>query len=258
MRRIHLFSLTAIALFVLLSFTQCGDAKDKIITKLLEVQAAAINKECPKIMNKILRLDSCQVSAPKTLKTYYTIISGADLFTLGDEAKKNLIYATQTNQDLKKLCEYEVAFSYAYYKPDGTLVGEITVTPEDYNKPLDESNKSMLSDDINTDEVKLLLEKELSFIKEKLPVAITPEITLVECNLSDKQILYVYETALLNAGNIDTTTVKASYKAEVVGGLKNLPQTVKALEKGYYYKYIYKDTNSKYLFTIDIAIDDLK
>lgn len=246
------------ALFLLFSFTQCGDAKDKIVTKLLEVQAAAINKECPMVINDIIRMDSCQVSASKTLKTYYTILSGGELFRFGDETKNNLIQVTQNNESLKKLREQEVVFVFAYYKTDGSFAGEITLTPEEYNKPLDESNKSILSDNINADEVYLLLEKEISYIKEKLPVAITPEITLVACDLSDKQLLYVYETALLSATDIDTTTVKASYKEEVANGLKKLPQTIKALEKGYIYKYIYKDTDSRYLFTMDISIDDLQ
>lgn len=242
-------------------FSSCKDVKDAAITKLLETQAERINKNCPIQLNAAVRVDSCKVLPKKTLKTYATIlyVNAADFDAKDFErlTKPALVYSIQTSKDLKEARENEIAFIYSYNDDKGKSLGEITIISEDYNKPIDNSNKgdvaSMKDEDINS-----ILEKSISGMQDRLPMSIGNDIDLVDCEVLPGKILkYTYVIKNQSLASTDTTAMKVQSKTASIQMLKNTKEAKDLIDAGVTYLYIYKDKDEKHLCQIDISAKDL-
>ena len=259
MKKLNTLILSAIALVAILTFTQCSDAKDAVVTKILEVQAKAVNSQCPITLNNMMRMDSCVVLPSKTLKSYFTITSGASLFnpkTFEANSKTQLVQAIQANEELKKAREFEVVFIYVYNDPDGKKLGEITITAEDYNKPADELDKTILSDNLTTNDIEQMLEKEVEALQPQLPATISPGMILTECQQAGKSLVYTYKMTEVNVKGFDSTAFKAANTPLIRKNLANTPQVKKGLDAGVTYSYVYRDKDNKYLCLISINKDN--
>ena len=255
----HVILGVAVACAVTFSFTQCGDAKDAVVTKLLEVQAQAVNAQCPIQLNSAMRMDSCQVLPQKTLKFFYTIalVDAADFNAADFErmTKPGLVYNIQTNEELKQAREYEVVFMYVYMDDKGKTLGEISVTAEDYNKPVDESNKGDIAS-ASEEDVENTLKSVVAGMKSRLPMAVADGVDLVECQALGKVLEYTYQIKNQSVAKFDSTAFKTTTKNASVQMLGSNPQVMAMMEKGIVYSYIYKDKNGKYLCRIDINSGD--
>ncbi len=260
MKNSQKLTLSLITILAALTFTQCKDAKDAAITKILEVQANTINKQCPIQLNATVRIDSCKIMEKKTLKTFATMsyVNAKDF--KADEfeslSKPGLVYTIQTAEDLKQARENEVIFIYSYYDDAGKLLGEITISPEDYNKPIDEVNKGDLKSMSDTD-INNTLAKVVSGIKAHLPMIVNGDIDLIDCQSHPGKILeYTYCLKNESIAKFDSITFKKNSKAASLD-LSSTNAEIKAMiDAGVICRYIYKDKNSKYLCSFDISASD--
>ncbi len=252
--------LIPIAVF-LFSFTQCKNSKEEPITKKLEQEAEELNKQCPIQANAAVRIDSCKVIPPKTFKYFMTMLYvNADDFNVADFerlTKPGIVYNIQTAEDLKEARENNVTFIYAYNDNKRKLIGEITVTSEDYNKPIDEVNKgdmaSMSDKDIN-----YLLQNTISGLKDHLPLKVDAYTELIECDVvPEKTLQYIYILKNVSVAQFDSVTFKANQVPAITGALKSASETKEILNAGGTFLYIYKDQYEKYLCQISISSKNL-
>jgi hypothetical protein len=126
------FSIIAVLLLSFV-FIQCKDAKDKVITKFLELQVEQVNKQCPMDIGNGLTMDQCTIEGNKTLKYSFTVADEiAGQLKITDEMKPAVVQAIKNLPELKQFEQFEVSFLYSYYDTNKKLLGEIKVTPEDY------------------------------------------------------------------------------------------------------------------------------
>ncbi|MFT4224113.1 hypothetical protein [Dysgonomonas sp.] len=245
----------------LFSFTQCKDVKEAAITKKLEQEAEKFNKQCPIQANAAVRIDSCKAIPPKTLKYFITMlyVNAADFNVTDFErlTKPGIVYNIQNADDLKEARENNVTFIYAYNDNKRKLIGEITVTSEDYNKPIDEMNKgdmaSMSDEDIN-----YLLQNTISGLKEHLPMQVDEYTELIDCKvLPEKTLQYIYIFKNVSVAQFDSVAFKANQVPAITGTLKNASETKEILNAGGTFLYIYKDRDERYLCQISISSKNL-
>lgn len=251
--------MSVMAIFI--SFTQCKDVKDAAITKFLELEAEKTNKQCPMQINAAVRIDSCKALAPKTLKYFITMlyVNAAD-FNVSDFerlTKPGIVYNIQTTDDLKKARDNDITFVYAYNDDKGKLLGEITVTSIDYNKPIDGANKgdmaSMSDEDLN-----YLLKNTISGLKGHLPMQVDEYTELIDCDvLPEKTLQYIYVFKNVSVAQFDSVAFKADQVPAITETLKNAPETKEILDAGGTFLYIYKDRDEKYLCQINVSSKDL-
>ena len=252
----YLFGLLALSFL----FTQCKDAKDTAVTKLLEAQVKVVNNQCPIQVNASVRIDSAQISDKMTLKTFATVayINAADFNK--DEfvklSKPGLLYNIQTASDLKTARELGVIFVYSYNDDSGKLLGEIKITPDDYNQPIDENQKGDLAS-MAVNDVDNLLQKVVSGIKPHLPMQVDGVTTLTECKaLPDKTLEYIYtiNATKKEMGPDFAKNMEAQLKQIIV----STPETKQMVDAGVTLYYIYNDKNGAEICNIKLKADDIK
>lgn len=245
----------------LFSFIQCKDIKDAAITKLLEQEVEKVNKQCPIQLNSAVRMDSCKVMPQKTLKFFATVlyINSAD-FSPADYERLNkpaIVYGIQTAEDMKQLRENDVTFIYNYNDGNGKFLSEITITSEDYNKPIDETNKGDMAS-MSEKDIDYVLQNSISGLKEHLPLKVDEYTELVDCNvLPEKTLQYIYILKNVSVAQFDSVAFKANQVPIITGALKNASETKEILGAGGTFHYIYKDRDEKYLCQISISSKDM-
>lgn len=252
--------LMPIAIF-LFSFTQCKDIKEAAITKKLEQEVEKLNKQCPIQLNAAVRVDSCKVLPKKTLKFFATIlyINSSDFSTADYERlnKPAIVYGIQTAEDMKELRENEVTFIYSYNDGKGRFISDITVTSEDYNKPIDETKKGNMSSMSNKD-IDYILQNTISGLKEHLPMMVDESTELIDCKvLPQKTLQYIYTLKNISIAQFDSIAFKANQVPVITGALKNVNETKEILDAGGTFHYIYKDRDEKYLCQISVSSKNL-
>lgn len=246
---------------ILLTFAKCKDSKDAVVTKILEVQAENMNKQCPVTISNTIRLDSCKVNAGKILKTYYTIASlDADIFNIENFekiTKPGFILNIQTMPDLDKARESSVTFVYIYMNETGNTLGEIQITADDYNRPQDDVIKE-LNHTLAGDNLIEILKNSAISIKSQLPIDLDNTTRITDCNISGKTLEYTYQLINTEKSLFDTLTYQRIKRPEIKTQLISNSEVLKLLKLGVTYRYIYKDMEYKYLCTIDINPNDIK
>lgn len=245
---------------ILLSFTQCQDLKEAKIRRFLLAEVDKINEDCPQQLNAEIRLDSCKVAEPITLKTYATMINVNAKYYNSDSFYKitqpNLVYAIQTNEDLKQAKDYGVTFTYVYYDAYGKLMSEIIITPEDYNQPIDH-NKGGALNSIEKDGVEITLQKLIESTKLALPMQIDEITTLTNVELqADNTLSYICMV------NIEKKDMNEHFEENLKLALHNqvnYNEEIKTLLKAKAtIKYLYVDKNNEKLCEIILTEDILK
>lgn len=246
---------------ILISFTQCKDVKDAAITKILELEAEKVNKECPIQLNAAVRMDSCKVLPQKTLKFFATVlyINSADFNPADYErlTKPAIVYGIQTSDEMKQLRENDITFIYNYKDSKGKFLSEITVTSEDYNKPIDETNKGNMAS-MPDEDIDYILQNSASGLKEHLPLKIDAYTELIDCSvLPGKVLQYTYILKQESIAQFDSVAFKANQVPTLRTTLKNTNETKEILDAGGTFLYIYKDRDEKYLCQISVSSKNL-
>lgn len=255
-QKLILFSLIVMS-FV---FTQCIDAKDTVVTKLMEVEAEKLNAECPIQLNEVTRLDSCKVEDKMRFVTYLTV-SFIDGGVLNVEdftriSKPGLVHAVQTNENLDPVRKAGVVFIYSYRDTSGKIFGNIEITPEDYNKPINEGDKASASS-LQGEDLTLLLKSTASGFQQSLPLTIDEMTTLENCIfIAPRTLFYEYTLSLKKS---DAGEDFASYlKQEVMASMTASKELSDMLSVGVIFSYKYNDKDGVEICTINITEKDFK
>lgn len=240
----------------LLLFTQC---KDMAVQKFIELFVSIENKNCPRMIDNITRLDSCIALPNKTVKYSATILhldaSKINTKESSELVKKNLVYALQTNPQLKEGLKLGISFLYLYHDQKGSLIYEISITPDDYNKPIVKPDEVDLSSD---EKVIAYMQTMVEEVKPNLPSEVGPGVIMTNCIVAPNKVLeYTYTLANSNEVKADTTAFKEANKPNQVEVLKSLPVVTSLLKKGATLKYVYQDKNNKYICATIISSEDL-
>lgn len=123
------FSLVAI-LSISLLFVQCKDAKDAVVQKYLEGQSELLNKQLPLDMGGMI-LEKCTVEKNNTLKLSMTINSDVEEFDTA-AGKTAAIQSIKNSPEGKQSQQLGISYAYEYKNASGKVIGEVTITPEDY------------------------------------------------------------------------------------------------------------------------------
>lgn len=131
MKKLTKFSFSLVAILsISLLFVQCKDAKDAVVTKYLEGQAEQLNKQFPLDMGG-MTMEKCTVEKNNTLKLFITINSDAEEFD-AETLKANGIQSIKNTPEAKQSQQLGISYAYEYKNASGKVIGEVTITPEDY------------------------------------------------------------------------------------------------------------------------------
>lgn len=252
------FVIFMVAFFVIFSLSQCKDAKDTVVTKLMEVEAEKLNAECPIQLNEVTRLDSCKIEGKMRFVIYLTVsfIDGG-MLSVEDFtriSKPGLVHAVQTNKDLDPVRKAGVVFVYSYRDTSGKLFGNIEITPEDYNQPINEDNKASASS-LQGEDLALLLKSTASGFQQSLPMIIDEMTTLESCTfVAPRTLFYEYTLSMKKSdGGADF----ASYlKQEVMASMTASKELSDMLSAGVVFSYKYNDKDGVEICTINITEED--
>lgn len=117
------------------------------------------------------------------------------------------------------------------------------MTPNDYNKPIDESNKGDIAS-MTQGDVDNILNKVVSGLEEHLPIAVGDDVELVECDaISGKILEYTYMLKNQTVAKFDSVAFKKEQKEATIKNLSSNKEVGALLSAGVTYVYIYKDKN---------------
>lgn len=116
-----------------LLFTQCSE--ESRIKTFLDVQAKAVNLQCPMRVDDVTTLDKCEVSDNRTFRYSYTVntkASDVDTTLVKNTLKPNLINRLKTIPEIQKFRDYEVNIEYIYNDTKGNKIFQIDIAPNEY------------------------------------------------------------------------------------------------------------------------------
>ena len=255
MKKQRTLTIITIFLVTILVFVQCYDAKNLIIDKALKEIAKGINEGCPVDIGNILRMDSCQAAESKTLKLFFTVaMLNADTFDseiFERDTKPGVIYFIQTTESLKIVREYDAVFLLEYRDDKGKKLGEITVTPDEYNQPINESSKGGKIPE--SEDLYISINNEILSLQSRLPLTIEDGLALTDCQLNNETVEYTYKYT----DEIIVEFDSISLKAEIINNIRPNKLVMNSLNAGIKYKFTYINKNDKKLFDIRINADDI-
>lgn len=252
------FFILLVSLITIFGLTHCKDAKDTVVTKLLEAEAKKLNEQCPIQLDQVTRLDSCKVEGKMRFVTYVTVsfIDGA-MFSLDDftrMTKPSLVYAVQTNKGMEPVKKAGVVFVYSYRDESGKLFGNIEITPDDYNQEVNEENKELVSS-MGEEDLALLLKSTAAGVQQALPMSIDEITTLQNCSFVSPKTLF-YEYALsMKKSDVDSNFT-SNMKKELIKGIRGDRDIMSMLDGGVIFSYKYNDQDGVEICTINITKDD--
>jgi len=228
--------------------------------KEIEIIVNEINSRCPIQIDQTIRLDSCEAISPNTLKYNYVFLF-IDATRINQEAFKDqmwdyILYNTQNNSEIKKLRELGIIFIYSCKDEKDDSLGELRVTPEDYNQPIKKPvalDPAFLTDD----NLHKVLQSMVDQIQQQLPL-FTEEsgINMIDCRTYDKTLEYTCKLLNEEASRFDTIYFKTTGVPAAIQSLKDNPEMKTFAERGVYISNIYLDKNGKYLCTITISPEE--
>lgn len=122
-----------LSLTTILFFTQCSsDAK---VNAFLELQAKAVNLQCPMSIDNMTTLDKCEVPGHRTFRYIYTIkgdISSIDTLQIKEVLKPNIVERLKTLPEIQKFRDFEVNVEYVYNDSKGAKFFQMNIAPEEY------------------------------------------------------------------------------------------------------------------------------
>jgi hypothetical protein len=128
--------LIMICILVLPLIQQCSDGKSST-RKTLEFVSKEANKQFPKMIDEITRIDSTGITSDSVLQYYYTIMKDVDKESFDTNNVRNILIPTatdiiKTKEELKVLKKSKITFSYLYRDKNGAYLFSYSVTPSMY------------------------------------------------------------------------------------------------------------------------------
>jgi hypothetical protein len=110
--------------------------KPTVKSKLMEMQAAEINRDCPVMVDEYTQLDGASVLPDNTFQFNYTLmpIEGAQLDAgkIQNYMEPGIIEHVKTSPDMKIYRDNKMTIIYYYRDQSGATIFSITVSPEMY------------------------------------------------------------------------------------------------------------------------------
>lgn len=129
----------------LMSMASCSTTPDSIqkavVTQFLKVTVTALNKDCPKMIDKDIRLDSVTMPGDHML-TYNcaltnTAIEDLDTSVFRSLLEPELINTMKQDTDFQVFVDYDVTIAYHYTDKNSKNLTTVFITPDMYsNKPI--------------------------------------------------------------------------------------------------------------------------
>ncbi len=228
--------------------------------KEIEKTVADINSRCPMQIDQTIRLENCEAIPPKTMKYNFTFLFIDATKIDNDEFRSQIwdyiLYTTQSNNEIKNLREIDTTFIYSCKDERGNTLGDLIITPEDYNQPIKKPvalDPAFLTDD----NLHNVLQSMVDQIRRQLPL-FTEEsgISMIDCRTYDKTLEYTCKLLNEDASRFDTIYFKTTGVPAAIQSLKDNPEMKTFAERGVYISNIYLDKNGKYLCTITISPEE--
>ncbi|MDR0823607.1 MAG: hypothetical protein LBN74_00810 [Prevotella sp.] len=126
--------LTLSVLIAAFIFPQCS--QDTRVKAILEIQAKAVNLQCPLKLDNSVTMTKCEVIGNRTLRYYYSMNLGLDVdtVTFKENAAPAVIDALKEMPESKQFSDYAVVLQFRYHDQNGKYYCQIEVTPEQYKQ----------------------------------------------------------------------------------------------------------------------------
>lgn len=228
--------------------------------KEIEKTVTEINSSCPIQVDQTIRLENCVAMSGLALQYNYTFLfidaTKIDRTEFELQMRDYILYNTQINEKTKKLREIGTTFIYKCSDEKGNCMGELTITPEDYDSPVRKPvvlDPSFLTDD----NLHNVLQSMVDQIRTQLPL-FTEEsgISMIDCRTYDKTLEYTCKLLNEDSTRFDTIYFKTTGVPAAVQSLKDNTEMRAFAEKGVYISNIYLDKYGKYLCTITISPEE--
>lgn len=245
------------------SFVQCTDKTQKFIDNLVE----DANKDNPRMMDRLTRLDSCEALPGHTMEYNYTLLfsasEGLDSVQFKANMTPHLIYNLQRSGEISKVLRgMDVTFIHSYKNEDGQQAGYIVIRPDDYKKEMVdiEAVKSHGSEFLNKNNLSESLQTIAGAMQSKLPLRMKEQnLTIIDCQVHNGNTLsYTYQLTDKSKADFDSAQYKSTAYANAVKTLTNAPIIQKIAENGAHIRYIYLDKDENYLCRIELSSEDLR
>lgn len=219
-----------------------------------------LNSRCPLQIDQTIRLDNCEVVAENVLKYNYTFLfidaTIIDREEFESQMWNYILYTTQINDEIKKLRQTGTTFIYSCHDEKGDSLGELTITPEDYSKPI---KKPIALDPaiLRGDKLYQVLQNIVDETRKQLPL-FTEEsgISMIDCRTYDKTLEYTCKLLNEDVTRFDVIYFKTTGVPAAIQSLKDNPEMKTFAEQGVYISNIYLDKNGNYLCTITISPEE--
>lgn len=228
--------------------------------KEIRNKADELNSKCPVQIDQTIRFDSCEAIPENTLKYNYTFLF-IDATKIDKDAFKAqmwdyILYNTQTNEDIAELRKIKTSFIYSCKDENGDSLGELTITPQDYECPV--KKPVSLDSSVLTDvSLQKILQDIVDQTQRQLPL-FTEEsgISMIDCRTFDKTLEYTCKLLNEDASRFDSIYFKTTGVPAAIQSLKDNPEMRTFAQKGVYISNIYLDKDGKYLCTITISPEE--
>lgn len=245
-------SLLAIAMIVVLAFTQCMNDQKK-----LEAAAKLFNKTAPIEVAGIVRLDKMEALPEKKIKMYVTMYDENGMLRTLDPKMMSISMGAQmkkmiaTSPEMKTFRDMSATFIFAITTDTGNAFDDIVITPEDYNNP--EAAKPVDNDDIAAG-----LQLSVDAMKGSLPFT-DPNtgITITDVYVEGSNTMVSVQELPDEMAQGDKESFVASAKQNLKEYFKANPAFKSFLGKGVIVKYIYNTTGGDTYAEIIFTKDDL-
>jgi hypothetical protein len=228
--------------------------------KEIEHKIREINENCPIQIDQTIRLDNCEAIRENILRYNYTFLyidaTKIDSEQFVSQMKDYMLYNTQSNDDIQDLRELGVTFEYSCRDEKKILLGDLTITPEEYRQPI-RKPVAIDPDSLTDDNLHRVLQSMVDQIQRQLPL-FTEEsgISMVDCRTFDKTLEYTCKLLHEEAGRFDAIYFKTTGVPAAIQSLKDNAEMRAFAEKGVYISNIYLDKDGKYLCTINISPEE--
>lgn len=228
--------------------------------KRIEQAVEDINSRCPIQIDQTIRIDSCEAILPKTIKYNYTFLfidaTKIDQKEFRTQIWDYIIYHIQNDPDLEELRKIGVIFTYSCKDEKNDLLEELTITPEDYNRPV-KKPETINAQSLQGDNLHKVLQGIVDQTRKQLPL-FTEEtgISMIDCRTFDKTLEYTCILLNEETGKFDAIYFKTTGVPAAIESLKNNPEMKAFAQQGVYISNIYLDKDGKYLCTITISPEE--
>lgn len=101
----------------------------------MELQAKAVNLQCPKSIDYMTTLDKCEVPAARTFRYIYTIkgdLGSMDTVQIKEALRSNVVTQLNTLPEIQQFRDYDIYVEYLYNDTKGKRLFQLNINPEEY------------------------------------------------------------------------------------------------------------------------------